>query len=223
MPVTISFTNNSNAPTSNIIQAAATIPVSVFYNGSNDSLFRYKTIDSQIVAEVDPNFTTNYTTISGAISTVINSTMNASNANPFNLTKYASTSYRIYPNFGSLAMASYTHYLFGNANIQFMINNRNNIVNYFNNESTYPSTLASTFLSFPSTNCKNITQQIIGQDLNRSNNSSNWSALEFKIDDTIYLTLSLSISNIENGTGQEASPSASNYPGISYHVATKLA
>ncbi len=223
MPVTISFTNDANAPTTNIVQAAASLPVSVFYNSSNDSLFRYKTINGQVVAEVDPNFTTSYSTIRGSFNTVINSTMNASNADPFNLTKYISTPYRVYPNFGSLALGSYTHYLFGNTNMLFMLNNRNEIVNNFNNESLYSHALANTIINFPSNCVKNIAEQIIVQDSNRSNNSSNWSALEFKTDDIIYFTLSLSLSTIKNGTGQEASPSVSNYPGISYHIATTLA
>ncbi len=227
MSVTVSFTNNSTIPSSNIINASAKTPLSILYNSSNDSLIHYSTIDGQLLAKIDPNFTTSVSTISDAFSLIINSTMNASNALPFSLSNYDLGYYREFPTFGSLAVGSYAHYLLGSAKNSYLFANYSQLVSSFNGNqiNTYqiPDILGNTFLTLPSTVCTNIATQIIAQDSSRSNNSSNWSALEFKTDDIIYFTLSLGISSVDTAsTVQQYIPDASNFPDLQYYIATQL-
>lgn len=226
MSVSVSFTSNSGPPISNIVEAAATVPLSILYTGSNNSLIHYKTVDGQIIAEINSNFTTS-SLISNTFTTIINSTMNASNALPFSLSNYNSGYYRVYSTFGSLAVGSYAHYLFGSANSSYLFANCSQLISSFNgngaNSYQIPTILANTILNMPSSICKNIVQQTINQDSSRSNNSSNWSALEFKTNDIIYFTLSMELSSVGSAsTIQQYIPTASNYPNLQYYIATTL-
>jgi hypothetical protein len=225
--VTINFTNNSSPPSTNIVEAAAPLPLSSFYINSDNSLIHFKVSSSTTFSEINPSFTVGQQYITNAISTVINSTLNASSALPFNSSNYSSN-YQIYPNFGRLAVGSYAHYLFGNASISYMFANREQIVSYMNgnesNDTQFATVLASTFLNLPSSVCENITEQVTNQDNTRAYNQSNfeWQGLEFKLNDIVYFTLTLSQPNINGQQGQQYVPASSNYPGIQYHIKTTL-
>lgn len=227
MSVTVSFTDNSTIPSSNIINAATKTPVSILYNSSNNSLIHYSSIDGQLLAKIDPNFTTSFSAICDTFSTIINSTLNASNALPFSLSNYDLGYYRVYPTLGSLAVGSFAHYLFGSAKNSYLFANSSQLISSFNGNDTntyqIPNLFSSNILALPSSVCTNIANQIIAQDSGRSNSSSSWSALEFKTNDIIYFTLSLEISSIGSlSTIQQYIPAASNYPNLQYYVATQL-
>jgi hypothetical protein len=109
-----------------------------------------------------------------------------------------------------------------------LITNGNSIISSMNGcnpgQACIAAGLASTITNMPSSITTNIAEQIITQDISRiPADSTVWNSLEFKTGDTVYFTLSVSVSSVTAGVGQQYIPDKSNCQNIKYHIATLLA
>lgn len=229
MSISIYFTNSDiSSFTSSIVRAEATMPISTFYKEPGDSLINFKVINNEIYSEINSSFTTSVSYVQNAFNDVINSSLIIKDTVPFS--KYNYTTFSNYlncPSFGDLVLKTYGHYLFNNMTMTSLITNGNSIISSMNGcdpgQACIATGLASTIMNMPSSITTHITEQIITQDNSRiPADSTVWNSLEFKTGDTVYFTLSVSVSSVTAGPGQQYIPDKSNCQNIKYHIATLL-
>ncbi len=145
------FSEAENAPTTNIIDTAYSLPVGALYNKPNDgtvgnnALFKFqgRTTDEGeeiIVGTYGDNFTTNVSLLTEYIASVMVNTLNCgpdtseyANAEPFTDLKYSGIrEYQTFNSIGDLTLATYAHYLFGHVQATAAIDNDSSLITYMN-------------------------------------------------------------------------------------------
>jgi hypothetical protein len=235
------------APTtiSNVGAAAVTIPVSCLYNGVGNSLIKFQGTSAVLLDDIVASLSlasfvgTNATEakLADAIKNVLQGAINTSTMVPF---KDYGAAYHAPENFGSLALGSYAHSLFGHLAATAAIDNdmsfKNKMIGDGNGDAGLNKLLAGLIYGLSDTKCTAITKQVLGQDASRAkgidndaNLPSGFQALEFRANDTVYFSIRLmpptiSVSNNAAATQQSTPSVGSLYTDpITYVLAVKLA
>jgi hypothetical protein len=239
------------APTSpnNPVVCSVRLPVADLYASTSDALFRFKESSGDLTGISGEKWAdwTKLSDLSGHLNAIINcdsgsgngtGTMDASDALPFNITSYQTTSeYYTYNSFGRLALSAYAHYLFGHVAATAAISNDQTFIDDMNSNASGKAQLASRLADaidgLTTTQATAIVKQVIGQDASRARGVDNnelapdaWQALEFKANDIIYLNINLKAPTVtvkENITAQQGEPVASLFASdISYALQITL-
>lgn len=218
----------------NVVLADATLPVSALYNAPGNGLLKFRGVNDTIETALETGFTTTLSDITGALQTIMNSSLNASGAHPFNLEKYATeAAYRNYPTFGHLALAAYTDFLFGHVAATAAIDNDTIFKNRMNGlggaDAQIASKLALDIKNLSAENCQSVVEQVLAQDISRAtmadNDDESWQTLKFINGDNIYVSITLTqptVTVLNAGTIGNL-PAPSIYSPVTYHIKMTLA
>ena len=166
-----------------------------------------------------PRPTTLLLSLVTGLAAIIDGSMDASGAAPFNAAAYAANSqHRSFDNFGELALAAHGHYLFGHVAATAAIDNDLALVNYFKNNSAGSAQIATALKeaiqALSDANATTIVRQVISQDPSRATGQDNneltpdvHQGLLFAAGDVIYLQVTIhqpSISTASSGAAPVA-------------------
>jgi hypothetical protein len=231
---------------SNLVVCAQTLPVTDLYvsDAANQSLIKFwepsgalGDISGAVVTAFAISKATAFTT---DLNAVVNGSMDASGATPFNDAGagYTSTSqYYTHSSFGRLALSAYAHYLFGHVAATAAITNDAAFISAMNGEGATDAKLASRLVTALSSKdaaaITAIVKQVIGQDAERAMGQDNnklapdvQQNLKFYAGDIIYMNINLKapvVSVLNNEAAQLGEPAASAFTSdISYTLQITL-
>jgi hypothetical protein len=232
--VTVNFNVNANAAgtvnifgqavstMSNFLIANVNIPASSFYTDATNALFSFNGFTSNldgITGVFNSNYS-NYTStlIMSNINSVVNGSMNCSNAAPYNLAKYSNV-YNTQSNFGHVALGAYADKLFGHIAATAAIDNDttfvSNMVGNTLSNASHARIAGLLYSNIASTDPTAIVKQVLGQDASRSCNVDNDGitpntsnqTLRWIAGDVVFMTVTLNAPTI---TVANAAQTASN-------------
>jgi hypothetical protein len=192
----------------NIIVCNEPIPATDLYDGNDNAAFQFwepEGAKNTLAAERYSAWTKKET-LRDHLNTVINGTMDASGAAPFNNAMYASTSqYYEHSDFGRLALSMYAHYLFGHVAATAAITNDVDFMAKMNGndeEAAGHALLAKRVVdlidSMSATDVLEIVKQVVGQDASRAKDQDNnqlapdvKQSLQFVANDVVYVNIVL--------------------------------
>lgn len=192
----------------NVIVAHRTLPATDLYKGQDDGIFQFYGVSlpgndnnlvDDIIGQRNTNFTGTMEQLASDFSYIINGLFDCSGAYPF--AGYTSE-YQTYDTFGRIALAAYTHSLFGHVAATAAIDNDIKFYNKMNGEGPSDARLANeivTKLFYMSVEgATKIVKQVIGQDASRAmledndlNDPVGLQSLQFIPGDIIYVTIRL--------------------------------
>ncbi len=241
------------APTiTNKVIASVKVPVAAFFVSTQSALFEFQGQGNDIAARLEEVWTTNPAgfqmrkdSLSGYIHSCLTSgTLNASDANPFNITvasvaKYSDAGHKNYSSFGELALAAYAHYLFGHVDATAAIDNDTTFVSKMNGkieasgEANLGKKLADLIWSLNAAQCAAVAKQVIGQDASRAFGQDNdnslpdgWQRLAFRAGDKFYVSITLNAPTVSvlDAAAQQSEPSSALFTTpIKYMIEMELA
>jgi hypothetical protein len=192
----------------NIIIPEITLPVTDLYKGIDDGIFQFYGVTlpneqnemvEDIIGQRNYNFTGATQKLEDDLHTIINGNFNCSEAYPF---AGYSADYQSYLSFGRVALAAYTHSLFGHVAATAAIDNESKFFQKMNGHGPSDAKLANeitTKIYYMSVEgATKIVKQVIGQDSSRAQHEDNdlndpvgLQSLQFIAGDIIYITIRL--------------------------------
>ena len=229
----------------NVIVAERTLPTSDLYKGTDDGIFQFygvslpdvnNNIVDDIIGQRNYNFSGSIEQLASDFSYIINGMFDCSGAYPF---AGYSADYQTYNTFGRIALAAYTHALFGHVAATAAIENDVKFYNKMNGEGGSDARLAHeivTKLFYMSVEgSTKIVKQVIGQDSSRAHFEDNdlndpvgLQSLQFIPGDIIYVTIRLlppfvSVSGTTADVAAQLSiPAANLYTTTNYNLKITL-
>jgi hypothetical protein len=229
------------------VVASVGISRTLLFADSNNGIIEFQGVDDAIVGRPDSIFTGVSAGTEGrkaALASAIQlslttGNLNASTASPFTDVRYGVIdSYKNYSSFGSLALGSYAHYLFGHADATAAISNDTAFITKMDGvvelsgHAMLGKKLAEAIFTLDNAACTSIAKQVIGQDASRAFGIDNdnqgvdgWQQLAFKQGDKIYVSITLDRPEVALlDTEQLAAPLNTLFPanGIKYMVEITL-
>jgi hypothetical protein len=229
-----------------VIVADIKLPVTDLYKGVDDGIFQFYGVTlpneedvlvEDIIGERNYNFTGETQQLENDIHTIINGGFDCSQAYPF--ADNYSAEYHTYQSFGRVALAAYTHSLFGHVAATAAIDNETKFFEKMNGHGPSDARLAheiTTKIYYMSVEgVTKIVKQVIGQDSSRARNEDNdlnnpvgRQSLEFIAGDIIYITIRLlpPIVSISGTTAdvaaQLSAPQSNLFTPINYNMKITL-
>jgi hypothetical protein len=182
--------------------------------------------------------------LSGGLHGVINGSLDAAAAAPFNAAAYTLAEYNTFASLGDMVLALYSHYLFGHVAATAAIDNDAALVSYINGSGSANAAvgqgLAAALGALPASTVRQIARQVLSQDPSRARAQDNntvdndeHQVLIFAPGDIVYVQVAVdaptvnhdrSDANGDNGaalsTGEARAPGASNLVGSAYPTAS---
>ncbi len=243
---------------SEYVDCSVSLPISALYSDASNSLFEFWE-PSDAIGTIKATHATSrnnsglIVNLASGLQSVLEGELDASTSIPFKNSKYSSESaYRVFNNFGRLALSSYAHYLFGHVAATAAISNDQDFMDKFlaydtEAADTYDATswatsttskanlslrLADAILKKTDEEVLTIVEQVLGQDASRAKDQDNnelspdvRQALRFEDGDVIYFTVRVQPPTVTvQNNGQQYTPASSLYidTGISYNLKVTL-
>lgn len=229
----------------NVIVAERNLPASDLYIGTDNGMFQFYGVSlpnaennlvDDIIGQRNYNFTGSMEQLSSHFNYIINGLFDCSGAYPF---AGYSADYQTYDTFGRIALAAYTHALFGHVAATAAVDNDVKFYNKMNGEGPTDARLANeivTKLFYMSVEgATKIAKQVIGQDASRAMHEDNdlndpvgLQSLQFIAGDIIYVTIRLLPPTVSvSGTtadiaAQLAIPASNLYTTTNYNIKITL-
>ena len=190
----------------NPVVCAVNLPVADLYGSDANAVFEFQEPASALGTRVARRTQAGWTKaedLRADLNSIINGTMDASGAIPFNDAKYASTEeYYKHETFGRLALSMYAHYLFGHVAATAAITNDQPFMDNMNGNTEGTALLGKglkdAVVNMSDADVLAIVEQVLGQDASRAKDQDNnevapdvWQALKFYADDVVYVQITV--------------------------------
>ena len=236
---TVQVFGQSQPTITNKVIASVPVPVADLFVSGISSLIEFQGQDNDIAGRLESVWTTNEpgaasrkAHLGASLQESLLGALDATDAAPFNTTvlgqpKYSAAGHKNYTSFGSLALGSYAHFLFGHVDATAAIDNDTTFISKMNGtnevagEANLGAKLAALISTLSPAQCAAIAKQVIGQDASRAMGEDNdnslpdgWQRLRFKAGDKIYVSVTLQAPTVTvtaNNAAQQSEPTAALY------------
>jgi len=230
------FTTTGNQ-VGNVVTCSHTLPHGDLYTSATDAVFEFwepsgarGDISGAVAGGAGAgsllSAPSTLATLVSDLAVVINNSMDASAAAPFNA---YTADYRVFDNFGELALGAHAHYLFGHVGATAAIDNDAALINYFKNNGGSDARIATllndAIQALSAADATAIVRQVISQDPSRAAGQDNnalvpdiHQGLLFATGDIVYMQVTIHQPSITSGSSSAGAPgagSANNLPSAS--------